>query len=306
MKKQPQVSDIDLRLIRVYIAVVECGGFTAAEVKLSKSKSAISMDMSELEGRLGITLCRRGRSGFSVTHLGHEVYNAAKRLLRNLEGFRHTVSALQESPEGTLHIYLSDNTVFDPRSRLPQILEEFIVRAPNASFAINGATSKLVAQAVLADDADVGFAVIGADNPSLECRALYSEELFLYCAKNHPLFDAPAEKITLDSLYEHSFIKIEVLNDDRLKELIEPCDFTASADQLDARAALILTGKYLGFLPSHLASFWLARGDLRALLPEFMFMENTFYSVIKKGQQENPLVKIFKQCIDESFAHRRS
>ena len=296
-----QVSDIDLRLIRVFIAVVDAGGFSAAEVTLNKSKSAISMDMSDLESRLGITLCKRGRGGFSVTPQGQEAYRAAKQLLRDMDGFLYTVSALRDSPQGTLHIYLSDNTVFDPRSRLPQILEQFTTRAPNATFAINGATSKLVTQAVLADDADIGFAVISADNPNLECIPLYSEDLFLYCAKKHPLFSVDADDITLETVYGHPLIEIEVFNDQSMQERVERCNFAARADQLDARVALILTGQYLGFLPSHLARVWLEKNELRALLPESMCMTNTFYSVVKAGKHDNPLLKLFVSCINEAF-----
>ena len=40
-----QVSDADLRLLRIYRKVVECGGFSAAEVELNISRAAISMAM---------------------------------------------------------------------------------------------------------------------------------------------------------------------------------------------------------------------------------------------------------------------
>ncbi|KFC50427.1 LysR family transcriptional regulator, partial [Halomonas sp. SUBG004] len=59
------MSDYDIRLVRIFLkTVVECGGFTAAETTLGISRSAISQHMSDLESRLGFSLCQRGRGGF--------------------------------------------------------------------------------------------------------------------------------------------------------------------------------------------------------------------------------------------------
>ena len=44
-----QLSDIDLRLLRVFRTVVECGGFSVAESVLGIGRSAISQQMSDLE-----------------------------------------------------------------------------------------------------------------------------------------------------------------------------------------------------------------------------------------------------------------
>ena len=51
-----QLADIDLKLLRVFKTVVECGGFSAAEVELNIGRSAISRQMSDLETRLDIHL----------------------------------------------------------------------------------------------------------------------------------------------------------------------------------------------------------------------------------------------------------
>ncbi|MFW8641943.1 LysR family transcriptional regulator [Rhizobium beringeri] len=56
------VSSPDLHLLRVFVAVTEAGGFSAAQLTLNVSQSTISTQMSDLEARLGLKLCRRGRS----------------------------------------------------------------------------------------------------------------------------------------------------------------------------------------------------------------------------------------------------
>ena len=51
-----QVSDLDLRLLRVFRAVVECGGFAAAELELGIGRSTISRHIKDLEARLGVSM----------------------------------------------------------------------------------------------------------------------------------------------------------------------------------------------------------------------------------------------------------
>ncbi len=59
-----QLSDMDLRLLQVFKSVAECGGMAAAELELNIGTSTVSRHMKDLETRLGLTLCRRGRAGF--------------------------------------------------------------------------------------------------------------------------------------------------------------------------------------------------------------------------------------------------
>jgi len=60
-----QLSDMDLRLLQVFKSVVECGGLAAAELELNIATSTISRHLKDLETRLGLVLCRRGRAGFA-------------------------------------------------------------------------------------------------------------------------------------------------------------------------------------------------------------------------------------------------
>ena len=56
-----QLTDMDIRLLRVFKSVVECGGMAAAELELNIGTSTVSRHVKDLETRLGLTLCRRIR-----------------------------------------------------------------------------------------------------------------------------------------------------------------------------------------------------------------------------------------------------
>ena len=56
--------DVDLRLLRVFLAVADAGSFSGAQAQLNVGGSTISLHMRELEKRVGFRLCERGRGGF--------------------------------------------------------------------------------------------------------------------------------------------------------------------------------------------------------------------------------------------------
>ncbi len=84
-----QVHDLDLQLLRLFVCVVECGGFSAAQGELGLSQSSISQQLAKLESRLGYRLCSRGKSGFSVTPKGEQLLSAIRELFQSIEAFRH-------------------------------------------------------------------------------------------------------------------------------------------------------------------------------------------------------------------------
>ena len=69
-----QISDIELKQLRVFKAVVDCGGFAAAETTLNISRPNISNHIANLETRINLVLCKRGRAGFALTKEGAVVY----------------------------------------------------------------------------------------------------------------------------------------------------------------------------------------------------------------------------------------
>ena len=71
-----RLGDSHIRILRIFKAVIESGGFAAAEAELNISRPAISIAMSELESPLNMRLCHRGRTGFSFTEQGNLVYSA--------------------------------------------------------------------------------------------------------------------------------------------------------------------------------------------------------------------------------------
>ena len=115
-------SDADLKLLRIYAAVVEAGGLSPAQSDLNLALSTISGRIHDLETRVGFRLCTRGRAGFGLTPEGVVVFEEAHKLFASVEGFDRRVKRLGTSVAGTLSLGITDNTLTDPCSRVGAVI----------------------------------------------------------------------------------------------------------------------------------------------------------------------------------------
>ena len=131
-----QVSDVDLRLLRVFRTVVDSGGFAAAELQLNIGRSTISRHIKDLEARLGVSLCRRGRGGFALTPEGSRIYQATLRVLGSIADLRSEIHDLHQRLSGSLQLALFDKTVTNPQAHIATAIGALRRLAPDVSIEI--------------------------------------------------------------------------------------------------------------------------------------------------------------------------
>jgi len=90
--------------MRVFIAVVDAGGFSAAAERLDMAKSAVSRRVSELEDRLGVRLLNRTTRRISLTEGGRVFHRRSKVLLADLEDNEAEITQAQGALKGALRI----------------------------------------------------------------------------------------------------------------------------------------------------------------------------------------------------------
>jgi len=71
----------DLDLLRTFVTIVECGGFTRAAQRLNRTQSTISLQIKRLEDGLGKRVFQRDGRGFDLTTDGEVLLGYARRLL---------------------------------------------------------------------------------------------------------------------------------------------------------------------------------------------------------------------------------
>src|SRR5258706_26769 len=127
--------------------------------------------------------------------------------------------------------------------------------------------------------------------PSLEYTEVLSEDLFAYCAKNHPLFAQAGGVAPADAAqYEWAWRSYPLPEAD---SSTTPQNVTAVADNMEAVAMLVLSGCHLGFLPEHFAAPYVKEGLLAALNPEQMRYRVAFHMVTRARQHRTEVVDAF-------------
>ncbi|MDR9439300.1 MAG: LysR family transcriptional regulator [Halomonas sp.] len=286
-----QVSDFDIRLIRVFKAVVECGGFSAAEGVLGVGRSAISLHMNDLERRLGLRLCQRGRGGFSLTEEGRQVYEAGLTLLASLETFRTEVNGLHENLRGELNIGITDNLVSMPEMHITHALATLKGRGPEVRINIAMEAPDSIARGVVDGRLHVGVVPEVNLPSSLVSEALYDERSLLYCADSHPLF---AETVTNPQrLAAHEAVVPGYPLPEAARAAHARLRGAATASDREGAAFLILTGCYIGYLPDHLAAPWVAAGRLQALCHDTCHYRIPLVAITQRDRRPHRVLEAF-------------
>lgn len=294
-----QLQDVDLKLLRVFMTIVKCGGFSAAQAALNSSQSTISEQMNNLETRLGVTLCERGRGGFRLTEHGVATYEAAQRLLLAVESFCMDTNSLKQRISGRLYLGIIDNTITDAESPLPKTLRQFVSRGHDIQLDVYIGTPAELEERVLDGRLHIAIGHFPLRVPGLTYTLLYDEPDGLYCGRYSPLYEQPPSEDELFRRIGDSHIVARGYLQQRDLQLLRVSKATATVDNIEAQAMLILSGAYVGFLPVHYAARWVESGEMRQIDPARFSSQWPFTAITRRGAAQPAVLRVF---IDELLA----
>ena len=285
------VLDIDLKLLRVFVTIVETGGFSAAQSELSLSQSAISTHMSDLEIRLGMRLCQRGRAGFALTSEGQAVFEAAQRLLSAIGIFSADIGQIRGRLAGELTVAVVDATLSNPAWCLPQAIRAFLDKSEHLKVQLKVASPQEIDKGLLDGRIQVGIGVFYRHIPGLKYEFMLNERQGLYCGAQHPLFASRPHR--LHEIEQASYIGRRYLPDAEMSKFPLKFRNETVADNMEAIASLILTGRFISHLPVHFADHWVRTGDMVELLPDQLSSNIALETVTRADQRRSMIVDAF-------------
>ena len=119
-----------LDAIRTFVRVVESGSFSAVARAAGVGQPAVSKQIAALEAHLGAQLLRRTSRSQTVTEAGRDFYEAAVRLVGDLEAAESRVGSGQVSPSGLVRATVAP--VFGRLYVVPR-LQEFFSKYPDVT-----------------------------------------------------------------------------------------------------------------------------------------------------------------------------
>ncbi|MBV2130608.1 LysR family transcriptional regulator [Arsukibacterium indicum] len=268
MSKLPKnLTQHDIKLLRVFQTVVDCGGFTAAETELNIGRSTISIYIANLEQRLKLNLCQRGRQGFSLTREGQAVYNAIQTLEQAHQQFSQLVASLTDECSGELVILTADQLDQSRLTLLSKVCAALQQQAPRLTLALDVMPLQQIELALLKDQAHLALMPGYRQIDGLQYQHAFSTPIFLCCGSAHPLYSVTDEDINDETLAGYPAIHPGIdINPEGRKQL-QKLKASARAYQFDTRLALLLSGGYIGFLPAEIARPYIENNQLRFIRP---------------------------------------
>ncbi|MNK91692.1 HTH-type transcriptional regulator GltR [compost metagenome] len=115
-----QSSDLEIDLLRAFIAVAETGSFTAAAEVVARSQSAVSQKIIRLEEILGMRVFERTSRTLTLTAEGERLLVGARKMMLHFDSFMREMRA--PVTVNTLRLGISENLV---PTQLPRLLSRF-------------------------------------------------------------------------------------------------------------------------------------------------------------------------------------
>lgn len=128
--------NLESELLRTLVAIAETGNFTRASEIVSRTQSAVSVQMKKLEEIVGEQLFERGPRGVTLTPQGEQLVKDARRILSLLD---QAAVSLQSDPlEGFVRIGIPEEY---GGTILPGVLSRFSKTHPQVEVTVRCASS---------------------------------------------------------------------------------------------------------------------------------------------------------------------
>jgi DNA-binding transcriptional LysR family regulator len=301
-----RLTDIDLRLLRVFKAVADCGGMAAAELELNIAMSTISRHVKDLEERLGLVLCRRGRSGFALTAEGEKVYAAAEQLLSATESFRGSLHDIHRGLGGELHVAMFEKTATNPNARIAEAVALFHQEASEVSLHLHVGTIVMIERGVMSGQFQLGIVPEHRRSESLVYDELFDESMGLYAGRGHPWFRPRRPAPGWTDLREQPLAALGYHSPNMMLAHERRLERQATASDQEAVATLVLSGCFVGFLPDHYADSFVRTGRMHAVAPQTLHYRCRFSCMHRRAPSLSRAAERFRAALVSAHAEPAS
>lgn len=288
-----------LLAMRMFCAIVEANGFSAAAERLNSTHSSLSRHLKQLEAELGVRLLNRNTRALSLTVAGQDYYRSSVDILARVDAAAQAVTPGVDNPSGVLRISvpLAIGTL-----GLANWLPAFQARYPllQVELCCADPLTDLVAQGI-----DVAVRICGplADT-TLVARLLHLSPMVLVASPAYLARagapDVPDELQGHDLLRYSSSPKWSVQGPDGAACSID-VDGALRSDTITALYAGALAGMGIAAFTWATVSDDLAAGRLVRVLPNHTLGVLHYYALYPHGQYLPAKVRVFVDFMVEFY-----
>jgi LysR family transcriptional regulator, regulator for metE and metH len=200
---------IEIRHLKLLRAIVDEGGPTRAAARLHLSQSAVSHQLAELEGRLGVPLFARVRKKLVPTPAGARLLDESRTLLAEVARLERELYRGDPKKREPLRVVVETFTHY---SWLAPMIDEVRIVLEAAREPVT---------ALLKGAVDLAIVSSPVSDRTLHATPLFEDEWTVAMHKGHPLAQRPwvsAAELGKETVFAHDAPRSDV---ERLRDLVQ-------------------------------------------------------------------------------------
>lgn len=285
----------DLNDLYYFAAVVDHGGFAAAERALGIPKSRLSRRISALETELGVRLLQRSTRRFAVTDVGTSVHRHAQSMLAEAQAAREAVDRLSVEPRGSVRVSVP---VTMAQQQFPKLLPEFMAQYPKVRVQLTVSNRRVD---VINEGVDIAIRVRSKldEDGSLIMRSFGQIQELLVASPDY--LNRTGRPQTPEELAEHVTMSV---NEDEARQRWELHGPEGEVRRIELQPrvtgfdfpmmlAMAEGGIGITLLPETICADAVRRGDLEVVLPQWRLPQGIAHAVFASRRGMLPAVRVF-------------
>ena len=256
-------SMLEVRHLRLVRAIADEGGPTRAAARLHLTQSAVSHQLADLEGRLGIRLFSRVRRKLSPTPAGARLLDASRRLLADLDQLERALHYAGAEKREVLRLAVESFTTYH---WLPPVVAALTREHPQVDVRIVVEAHRAPVAALLRGTVDLAIVSSAVRDRALVSAPLGDDEWTVILAPSHPLARRPyisAAELGEQTLFAHDAPRGDV---ERLRDIAAaeraPLPRVTKVPLTEALVDLVRAGLGVGLVSRWAVAPFAARGDV--------------------------------------------
>src|ERR1700674_4966959 len=174
---------MDLKQLRYFVQIVDCGSLSKGAEILRISQPSLSLQVKNLEDELAVDLFTRHARGVTSTELGRVFCEHARLILKDVERAKDAIISQASSPTGRVSVGLPTSAC---RGLSPELIKTVAQHYPSVSLHVVEAMSGTLDEWIQAGRLDVALLYDHKAFEHVAWTEMMIEDLMLIVGTDHP------------------------------------------------------------------------------------------------------------------------
>jgi DNA-binding transcriptional LysR family regulator len=192
-----------LRQLQVFEKVANHLNYSRAAEELYLSQPAVSMQIKQLEGHVGLPLFEQMGKKIFLTEAGSELFKYARTIAQQIAEIEAVFDEMKGLGQGKLTLSVVNTANYFT----PQLLAIFCQRHPNINVILQVANRDAVLKQLADNSTDLAIMGLPPSDEDISATKFMDNPLVVIAQPSHPL--AKLKQVKLVQLAQHSFVSRE-------------------------------------------------------------------------------------------------